>query len=99
MSNKEQTLTAEQFLNEHGIPNMPTQYLIEYQTEVKNTAQALEKYAQAKVLEALERVQNKAQTEADFINDYDSIEDRYSRSAFRNIVEFIETEVKTKYER
>ena len=71
-----------------------------YDNKLKNDhiLKAFKVLSNQMVLEALERVKNKAQIEADFINDDDSIEDRYSRSAFRNIVEFIETEVKPKYE-
>ena len=42
-------MNAKGFLLENGIPNMPTQFAKEEQTEVLNTEQALESYHQAKL--------------------------------------------------
>lgn len=42
-------MTAKEFLKEHGIPNMPTQYSPQFQTDVNDTAKALEAYHQAKL--------------------------------------------------
>ena len=42
-------MTAKEFLNEHGIPNMPTQYSPQFQTDVNDTAKALEEYHKAKL--------------------------------------------------
>jgi len=42
-------MTAKEFLDEHGIPNMPTQYSPQFQTDVNDTEKALEAYHQAKL--------------------------------------------------
>ena len=42
-------MTAKEFLKENGIPNMPTQFAKEEETEVVNTEQALEAYHQEQV--------------------------------------------------
>jgi len=42
-------MTAKEFLEKHGIPNMPTQYSPQFQTDVNDTAKALEAYHQAKL--------------------------------------------------
>ena len=53
-------MTAEEeYLNEHGIPNMPTQLRKESQTEIKDTSQALKSYhkeASKELVEALEKI-------------------------------------------
>ena len=46
---KNRTMTAKEFLEENGIPNMPTQFTKDEQTDVSNTAEALEAYHQAKL--------------------------------------------------
>lgn len=46
---KTETMTPKEFLEEHGIPNMPTQYSPQFQTDVNDTAKALEAYHQAKL--------------------------------------------------
>lgn len=42
-------MTAKEFLKVHGIPNMPTQYSPQFQTDVNDTEKALEAYHEHKL--------------------------------------------------
>lgn len=42
-------MTAREFLAKHGIPNTPTQYSPQFQTDVNDTVKALDAYHQAKL--------------------------------------------------
>jgi hypothetical protein len=44
-----ETMTAKEFLEENGIPNMPTQLIRDEQTLISDTSEALEAYHQAKL--------------------------------------------------
>lgn len=82
-------MTAKDFLEEHGIPNMPTQYSPQFQTNVNDTAKALEAYHQEKLkLLGIGVVSNRRELliaygeflglkDADYTHD-DIIEDIYS---------------------
>lgn len=42
-------MKAKEYLKEHGIPNMPTNYRKEYETGINDTIEAVEGYHQAKL--------------------------------------------------
>ena len=44
-------MEAKDFLEKHGIPNMPTQYSQQFQTDVNDTIKALDAYHQHKLKE------------------------------------------------
>ena len=53
-------MDAKEFLEKHGIPNMPTQYDSKNKTGINNTAEALEQYAKEKVKEVVKQIHSQS---------------------------------------
>lgn len=90
---KEQTLTAEEFLRKQGYSESM------YQDEgmIQHISMKMEQYAQAKVLEALEREVIEAHTQGQaFVIKQDNL--KHGRYPIASIG-YYETEVKPKYEK